>query len=157
MVRDAVESPDDSGHILIAGKYWLESFDRGTTWDEVKPKGVKVGNPGIAVGGGWRYVFEGGMITGSLYAGETGREFQKRELPASDVRVLVVNPENGSEIWIGTWGQGVFRSTNGGTNWEYAGLKKIQVRAMAVDFKKREVLVGSSNLFFDRGIYRATY
>jgi hypothetical protein len=152
-VREVAAAVEGSGiRVLLTGREWMENDMKGG-WRHVRPPGAVVAWPCPAAGGGWRYVFQGGMLTGTLYAAGPGGPFVKREAPAPDLRVLAVNPADGREVWAATWGQGVYRSTDGGATWRYRGLRGIQVRAMAVDFDGGTVIAGSSNLVFEKGLF----
>ncbi|MBN1532368.1 MAG: hypothetical protein JXA20_06880 [Spirochaetes bacterium] len=152
-VREVAAAPWAGGSsVLITGREWMENDAKGR-WRYIRPAGIIVTWPYAAAGGGWRYVFQGGMLTGTLYAAAPGEGFVERRAPAPDLRILAVNPSDGSEVWAGTWGQGVFRSTDGGASWRYRGLRGIQVRSLAVDFGEGTALAGSSNLIFQRGLF----
>lgn len=141
--------------VLIVGREWIEG--KGSDWRFVKPAGVTIDRPEAALGGEWRYVYEGGLLSGTLYAASPGEAFVKRELPAPDIRTMAVNPADGKEVWIGTWGQGIFRSIDGAATWQYMGLRRIQAAHLAVDFGTKTVMVASANLMFHRGLYLKRY
>ena len=157
-IRDIAVSRDiDNPMILIISKDWLQSTDGGKKWKDVKPKGIALAEYRTEIGGRWRYVYENGMFSSKLYVGEPGKDFIKRDVPVSDINTLVVNPENGKEVWIGSNGQGIYWSIDGGKKWIYQGLRGIGVRSMAVDFKKGRVIAASSNDIFKKGLYTKEY
>jgi hypothetical protein len=93
---------------------------------------------------GRAYAIDDGLVRGQLRARLPAGSWVARPLPAPDVRVAVVNPEDGRELWLGTWGAGVFRSKDGGESWENLGLIGFEIRAMAVDFAAHQVWAASS-------------
>ena len=158
-VKTIVASPDRKKKLILSlGRRWRESSDGGKTWRDVTATGADLLTPRGAVGGGGRrYVFEGGVFRGRFYAAGPGERFQERELPAPDIRVMVASPADGRDIWIGSWGQGIFRSRDAGRTWRYMGLRGIQVRSMALDIESRKIYAASSNLLFRHGIYVMTF
>lgn len=48
---------------------------------------------------------------------------------------LAIDPAMSTSLYAGTWGSGVFKSTNGGRNWEAVntGLTNTDVLALAID------------------------
>jgi photosystem II stability/assembly factor-like uncharacterized protein len=61
----------------------------------------------------------------------TGQWSVERVLSGQDVRCLEVSPLNPEIIYAGTQGQGVFRSTDGGQNWQPVGLPGVIVKSIA--------------------------
>ena len=55
----------------------------------------------------------------------------ERMLMGQDVRCIEVDPLNPSVVYAGTQGQGVFRSADGGRNWQTAGLPGVIVKSLA--------------------------
>ncbi len=58
----------------------------------------------------------------------------KSSLPATDVRALARDPHNSQVILAGSWGHGVYRTQDGGHNWQplNAGLPNFNVLALAI-------------------------
>ena len=52
-----------------------------------------------------------------------------------NVSALAIDPATPATLYAGTWGGGVFKSTNGGANWSAVntGLTNTDVRALAID------------------------
>lgn len=150
-------APDET-EILVVGNRWATSPD-GVTWTDVTPPDVAdVGrHPEAAIGGGgWRYVYTGGMWRGTLHVrGPDDAGFTPRELPASDIRSLVADPHDGRRLWFGTWGDGVHFSPDGGQTWHALGLRRIEIRSIAIDFTSTppRLAAGGANTIFDRGAY----
>ena len=73
------------------------------------------------------------MITGISKAGLN--EWTSHGPEGGYVRSLAINPNTPSTIYAGTWGGGVFKSTNGGGNWTAmnTGLTSTYVYALAID------------------------
>lgn len=155
-VTGVAVAPDDEAQVLVVGKVWCISPDAGGEWIDVTPTDEVGTFPEAAIGGGgWQYVFGGGHLSSTLHVRGPGEpRFTTRTAPASDVRVLVADPRDGRRAWIGTWGEGVFATADGGATWTDFGLQKIQIRSMALDPIADRLSVASSNTIFDKGIYR---
>lgn len=152
-VRSVALAPDGSGLALAIGpRGWWERRDG--SWDEVESPGPEVGWPEAFVGGGgWRYAMAGGVWSGALHVAPPGRGFAPVEVPVPDLRTLVADPREGARVVVGSWGQGVWASEDGGGTWSELGLRQIQVRSVAIDWSRGTVCAGSSNLLFSRGVF----
>jgi hypothetical protein len=106
---------------------------------------------------GRAYAIDDGLVRGQLRARQPDGSWAARSLPAPDVRVAVVNPADGRELWLSTWGAGVFRSRDGGESWENLGLVGVEIRSMAVDFTDHRVWVAPSNLVGHSGIWERPF
>jgi len=141
----------------------------GSRWVMVSPRGIFEGDDGASfwqvqpwdarfplaacAPDGRAYALDGGMLWGQLRARTAEGFWQERPLPAPDVRALVVNPQRGDEVWLGTWGEGVFRSLDGGQRWEKMGLAGFEIRSMVVDFQAHRALAVPANLAVRSGIW----
>ena len=92
--------------------------------------------------------------------------------PTLSIGALAVAPSDSDVIWVGTgeandrnssdWGDGVYRSTDGGEKWQNVGLKNSRAIArIVVDPKKPEVayVAAMGNLWADggeRGLFKTT-
>src|SRR6266702_8191043 len=92
--------------------------------------------------------------------------------PALSIGAVAVAPSDSDVIWVGTgeandrnssdWGDGVYRSTDGGEKWQNIGLKESRAIArIVVDPKKPEVayVAAMGNLWKDggeRGLFKTT-
>lgn len=152
-VRGVALAPDgDLALALARGGFWER---RGGAWARASGSDPEVGFGDAYVGGGgWRYVIVGGaLLTSTLYAAPPGEGFARVEAPGGELRILVAHPEDGRRIVVGSWGQGVWASQDGGRTWSDLGLHQVQVRALAVDWGRGTVCAGSSNLIFRRGVF----
>lgn len=140
--------------VLVTGARVFESPDAGETWRDISPAPSPFVHAEAAVGGGgYFYVYEGGMFSSHFYVAEPGRPLEARALPHTDTRVIIANPRDGREIWTGSWGGGVHRSRDAGKTFEHVGLDRVEVRSMLVDFDAHKVFVPASNMAFNRGFY----
>jgi len=64
---------------------------------------------------------------------------------------LAVNSEDGDVLYVGTKGDGVYKSTNGGTSWSSSGLTNHFVRDMVVSLVDTDVVWAAT----DSGVYRS--
>ena len=92
--------------------------------------------------------------------------------PVYSIGDVAIDPSNPDVIWVGTgenvsgrhvgWGDGVYRSRNGGETWENVGLRDSQhIGKILVDPRdSRVVLVAAEGSLWapggDRGVYRST-
>ena len=92
--------------------------------------------------------------------------------PALSIGAVAVAPSDSDVIWVGTgeandrnssdWGDGVYRSTDGGEKWQNVGLKNSRsIARIVVDPKKPEVayVAAMGNLWTDggeRGLFKTT-
>jgi hypothetical protein len=84
------------------------------------------------------------------FSGSLSVSGQQRSLPAPRIEALSVNPEHGSEAWIGLWGAGVYRSEDDGAHWTFMGLEGFEVRSLAVDFTRHVAYAGTGSGVFER-------
>lgn len=152
----AAPRPDDGASpVLALGNRWSQSDDDGLTWRDVTPPGDLPMSPEGAVGGGWRYAYGGGpMSAGAFYAGAPDGPMVARTAPAPDMRTAIANPRRGAEVWVATWGQGVFRSLDGGQSWQDVGLQRLELRTLAADWDTGRVWTASSNLIGSNAVYQ---
>lgn len=152
-----VDVGDGRRTVLAVGRRWRESHDGGATFVDVTPPGELPRLPRVALGGGWRYVYAGGMFGGSLHVAAPGQGFEKRALPVRDIRILVADPSDGKHAWLGSWGEGVYRTVDGGRSWQAMGLERNEVRTLAVDWRSKIAYVATANTVFHRGIWSRSY
>jgi hypothetical protein len=144
--------------VLVSGyRHWHQSEDRGQTWVEITPAGEDSSAEPYLSNDGWRYWLMSGVFSSALYVSSSTETPTKRRLPVRDARVLVINPKDGKELWLGSWEGGVFRSLDSGETWQDMGLQRVQVRQMAVDFQRRLVSAASANLLFDKYLFRRSF
>jgi hypothetical protein len=152
--------------VLVAGRgVAFLSEDSGATFQPTS--GLADGFPDCAVArDGWAYVSTGGLLRGSLFArpppsfgaAPTSRGgFVERALPATDLRALAVNPDDGAEIVFATWGEGVFHSRDGGLTWEDLGLHGVEVRSLELSSEPRTLTVAGANLVGLSGLFRRPF
>ena len=138
-------------------RHWHQSEDSGQTWTNITPADVDYTAEPYLSRDGLRYWLVSGVFSSELYASSAGHPPIKRTVPVRDARVLVINPDDGKERWLGSWEGGVFRSLDGGETWLEMGLQRVQVSSMAVDFQRRLVFAASANLLFDKYIFQRSF
>jgi photosystem II stability/assembly factor-like uncharacterized protein len=71
------------------------------------------------------------------------------------ITTLAIDPQTPTTVYAGTWGAGVFKSTNGGANWSPAntGLPSPAISALAVDPLTPATLYGGTS---DAGVFKST-
>ncbi|MBA3652288.1 MAG: glycosyl hydrolase, partial [Chthoniobacterales bacterium] len=152
---------------------------------EILFKNLKVRSIGPAVMGGRvsdiaidsrnPFVFYVGLATGGLFkSGDNGVSFDPifDKEAVQSIGAIAVAPSDSDVVWVGTgeandrnsseWGNGVYRSTDGGGTWQQAGLKDSRTIArIVVHPAKPEVayVAASGHLWADggeRGLYKTT-
>src|SRR5713101_2384456 len=121
------------------------------------------------------FVFYVGLGHGGVFkTGDNGVTFNPifDKQPALSIGAVAIAPSDSDVIWVGTgeandrnssgWGDGVYRSTDGGENWQNVGLKNSRTIArIVVDPKKPEVayVAAVGHLWADggeRGLFKTT-
>ena len=71
------------------------------------------------------------------------------------IYALAIDPTNPSTLYAGTWGGGVFKSTNGGGNWRAVntGLTSTNVRALAINPTTPSTLYAGASI---SGVFKST-
>jgi hypothetical protein len=143
------------GTAVALGASWWSREGQGGEWvDLTRPDEASLDYYYAAVGGrGWRYAWHSGLWSSDLQVAAPGRSFERRTPPAPDVRVIVAHPDDGARVVAGSWGQGVWGSDDGGATWTALGLERVQVRSLAVDWRRGVVCAASSNTIWDRGVF----
>lgn len=148
---------DPTGERLLAlGARFALSTDGGLRWREVpRPEGVSLGASAAISGDGRVYVVDGGVVVGGeVWTAPLGEAWEARSAPAGDLRVVAVDPRASDHLLVGAWGEGVFRSQDGGHTWTSLGLHGVSVRTLSADFDRGEVAVSSGNLVIRGGVFR---
>ena len=121
------------------------------------------------------FVFYVGLGHGGVFkTNDNGVTFQPifDKQPMLSIGALAVAPSDSEIVWVGTgeandrnssgWGDGVYRSTDGGETWQNVGLKESRTIArVVIDPKKPEVayVAAMGNLWKDggeRGLFKTT-
>jgi photosystem II stability/assembly factor-like uncharacterized protein len=120
-------------------------------------------------------VFYVGLATGGLFkTGDNGVTFDPAfdKEAALSIGAVAIAPSDSDVVWVGTgeasdrnsaeWGNGIYRSTDGGGTWKNVGLKESRtVARIIVDPKKPETafVAAGGNLWADggeRGLFKTT-
>src|SRR6266487_6536684 len=121
------------------------------------------------------FVFYVGLAHGGVFkTNDNGVTFEPifDKQPMLSIGAIAVAPSDSDVIWVGTgeandrnssdWGDGVYRSTDGGQKWQNIGLKESRsIGRIVVDPKKPEVayVAAIGNLWKDggeRGLFKTT-
>jgi photosystem II stability/assembly factor-like uncharacterized protein len=121
------------------------------------------------------FVFYVGLAHGGIFkTGDNGVSFDPifDKQPALSIGSLAIAPSDSDVIWVGTgeandrnssgWGDGVYRTTDGGDNWQNVGLKNSRaIGRVIVHPKNAETayVAASGNLWADggeRGLFKTT-
>ena len=138
-VNDVVTSlvPDPAvPHRFWAGTYaagLFRSDDDGSTWHS-----YRTGLPAKRSIFGITFSSAGALCAveqfGVFRRAQTASSWTptSRGITGSQVNTLAYAPSNSAVLYAGLQGQGLFRSTNSGTSWSYAGLRGQNVSSVAV-------------------------
>jgi photosystem II stability/assembly factor-like uncharacterized protein len=121
------------------------------------------------------FVFYVGLAHGGIFkTGDNGVSFDPifDKQPALSIGAIAIAPSDSDVIWVGTgeandrnssgWGDGVYRTTDGGDNWQNVGLKNSRaIGRVIVHPKNAETayVAASGNLWADggeRGLFKTT-
>src|SRR5947207_7744229 len=121
------------------------------------------------------FVFYVGLAHGGVFkTGDNGVSFDPifDKQPVLSIGAIAIAPSDSDVIWVGRgeandrnssgWGNGVYRSTDGGENWQNVGLKESRaIGRIVVDPRKPEVayVTASGHLWTDggeRGLFKTT-
>src|SRR6266404_1005318 len=121
------------------------------------------------------FVFYVGLAHGGVFkTGDNGVSFDPifDKQPVLSIGAIAIAPSDSDVIWVGTgeandrnssgWGNGVYRSNDGGENWQNVGLKDSRaIGRIVVDPRKPDVayVAASGHLWADggeRGLYKTT-
>src|SRR6266487_6626252 len=121
------------------------------------------------------FVFYVGLAHGGVFkTSDNGVSFDPifDKQPALSIGAIAIAPSDSDAIWVGTgeandrnssgWGNGVYRSNDGGENWQNVGLKDSRaIGRIVVDPRKPEVayVAASGHLWVDggeRGLFKTT-
>jgi photosystem II stability/assembly factor-like uncharacterized protein len=104
------------------------SKNQGESWEPLGPEAVRVlsigldpKDPQVVFAGGdtalWRTLDGGGSWQ---RLGQPQEEGEEPVLPAVGYTAVAIDPENPSTVYVGTQGQGIFKSTDKGDTWNAA-------------------------------------
>jgi photosystem II stability/assembly factor-like uncharacterized protein len=121
------------------------------------------------------FIFYIGLAHGGVFkTSDNGVSFDPifDKQPALSIGAIAIAPSDSDVIWVGTgeandrnssgWGDGVYRSSDGGENWQNVGLKDSRaIGRIVVDPRKPEVayVAASGHLWADggeRGLFKTT-
>jgi len=98
-------------------------------------------------------IYAGTSNLGAFKSTDGGQSFSpiNNGLTNISVHSLAIDPKNTQVIYAGT-DNGVFKSTDGGSNWKSAGLTNISVHSLAIDPKNTQVIYAGT----DNGVFKST-
>jgi photosystem II stability/assembly factor-like uncharacterized protein len=117
-------------------------------------------------------VFAGAASGGVWKSDDGGTRYRPvfDEQPVQSIGAIALDPKNSKNVWVGTgesWtrnsvsvGNGVYKSTDGGETWKYAGLEKSErVAKILVSPKNSDIVYAAVpgplwSDSFDRGLYK---
>lgn len=147
-------------------------------------KGLKIRNIGPAAMSGRITAIDVDPLSGAIYAGAASGGvwkstsggitwtpiFEKAE--TQSIGAIAINPKNPSEIWVGTgegnprnsqnFGEGIYKSLDGGKNWVRMGLEKTKtIHRICINPQQPEIIyVAAQGSAWgpnpERGVYRTT-
>ncbi len=119
------------------------SDDSGEQWRLVSSAMGKLFVQSLAVSPSGDRLYAG-TRSGIYMSQDAGATWRWAEDDTGDIAIfdVVVNPHDANQIYAGSWGHNVLRSTNGGATWApiHHGLETLSVHAIAVDPSDPQVL-----------------
>ena len=168
-------------HSTLVGSQASESVAPQTLISKLKWRcvGPYIGGRVVTVTGvpGNKNLFYAGAVGGGVWKSSDGSEWEnvtdgKLPGPSSSIGAIAVAPSNPNVLYVGTGeadirntvipGDGVYKSTDAGKTWQYAGLRDTHsVSAIVVDPKDPNVVyVASAGHVFapdpNRGVFKST-
>ena len=142
--------------VMAVGDRIFVSDDGGRHFEAREP--LKVQPHRVFAGGDVYYVVRGGLLSSKLFVSEAGSPLEARDAPVRDLRTMAVDPRDGRRVWAASWGEGVWRSEDGGRTWKDQELEGLEVQALAVDFGTGQrpgdgAWVAATNLAIGSGLF----
>jgi len=145
----------DGNRVVAVGSRVFVSEDGGKRFQDRGP--LELPAPSVFAGGGSYYVVQGGVMSSRLFVSEADGRLEERQVPMRDIRVLAVDPRDGRRVWLGTWGEGIWRSEDAGRTFQNLALEGLEVQSLVVDFAKKEAggeaWVAATNLAIPSGVF----
>lgn len=143
--------------VVAVGDRVFVSDDGGRSFEAREP--LQLPAPMVFAGGDAYYVAQSGLLSTQLFVSEAGGPLVARDAPVRDLRELAVDPRDGRRLWAASWGEGVWRSEDGGRTWEDLELEGLEIRALVVDFGSgqraggNEAWAAATNLAITSGVF----
>jgi photosystem II stability/assembly factor-like uncharacterized protein len=143
-------------------------FEAAGTWSCAGPYGGYINNfaaapsnGDIIYAGGYAGVFktiDGGATWNKTNAPDLGWDYNRHDPGNPDIAVHPTNPDI---AYIGTFGSGIYKTTNGGISWNPTGLAGQKVNAIAIHPTNPDIVLAGTGdwLSFpdgNEGIYKST-
>jgi hypothetical protein len=111
------------------------SVDGGTSWAKLTGTGLINSVSAIAVRPDNPNVIFAATGDGIYRSTNFGAAFTKVSTTISSCKDILVDPSNPNRVWVGTYSQGVYQSTDGGTTWTAmnTGLGDMCVNRLAIN------------------------
>jgi len=139
----------------------FKSTDGGSSWSKSKLTNMFIDSLAIDPANTQViYAGTGGCVFKST---DGGLNWTQSRLADGYVYSLAIDPQNTQIIYAGVWDNGaiwdndifdgVFKSTDGGTNWTQTGLKDKAIRSLVIDPKNTQIVYAGTD---DDGVFKST-
>lgn len=139
-IKSIIISPYNSQTVWVGTSSGiLKTTDSGQTWSLLSGEGI---NDMVICPQDTNVIY---FVTGDYYTGTAGDvykttdggttwEIVNKGLPQDNSRFIYhieINPAEPNELYIGTYGYGVYKTINGGTEWQWTALTKAPVLSLS--------------------------
>lgn len=121
------------------GSTWSRLGTDINGWDVIYKLAFREGNPNVLYAGGGYLEWGTGNPRGSVYALASGSSSWSRVLDGVLCQDIVIDPVDRTEMYVSTYGSGIYRSTNGGSTWSQASSGSPYLTSYAIAIAGRNV------------------
>jgi hypothetical protein len=127
-------------YLIDQGSGLYSSPDNGDTWVSLDAAGINGDIQNLAANGNTLFV---STVMGAYKSTDAGKTFSQSGTVPGGYEVNAIN----GNVYVGTEGDGIYLTTNNGTNWSSIGPSSMNIRSICAS-DSRIVAVESSNNFY---------
>jgi photosystem II stability/assembly factor-like uncharacterized protein len=160
-ISDIAVNPLDSQNIYVTAGFVYKSADRGETFDTIYDVSASTC---IAIAPDVSNAIYVGTSLGVYKSSDGGMTWQEKNhgmsfctFSACHINDLVIDPNDPLTVWVGTAGDGIARSVDGGENWQFMGLPDHGVGSITFHPKDSDTILVSASFVTPHGIQPRIY